>query len=393
MKTMQRFQNALHYLTETGLYRRIRSMGSASASRVQIDGRPLVMCAANNYLGLVDDGRLREAAIDAIHRYGTGASGSRLITGTTDLHLQLEQALSQLKQTEAAIVFNTGYMANLAALSTLVGAGDVIFSDELNHASIIDGCRLSKATIVIYRHNDMDDLRRKLENCVTTGQRLIVTDGVFSMDGDVANLPAIVDLAEEYDAWVMVDDAHATGVFGEHGGGTADHYGLPADSIHIQVGTLSKALASEGGFIAGSAVLIDYLRNRARPFIFSTALAPPVIGAAIRAVEIIRAEPQRRERLHALAQRLRTGLSEAGLQVIPGEAPIVPIVIGDPERTLEYSRRLEHHGVFATAIRPPTVPSGTSRIRLTLMATHSDEDIEQIIDACVKAGQELGVIS
>ncbi|CAM3973178.1 8-amino-7-oxononanoate synthase [Alicyclobacillus pomorum] len=393
MKTMQRFQSALHHLKEAGLYRRMRSMGSASAPRVNVDGRSLVMCAANNYLGLVDDDRLREGAIDAIHRYGTGASGARLITGTTDLHLHLEQALAELKQTEAAIVLNTGYMANLAALSTLVGAGDVIFSDELNHASIIDGCRLSKAAVVVYRHNDMDDLRHKLENYATTGQRLIVTDGVFSMDGDVADLPAITDLAQAYDAWVMVDDAHATGVFGEHGGGTADHYGLPADSIHIQVGTLSKALACEGGFIAGSTVLIDYLRNRARPFIFSTALSPPVIGAALRAVEIVSAEPQRRKRLHALAQRLRKGLSEVGLQVIPGEAPIVPIVIGDPERTLEYSRRLEHHGVFATAIRPPTVPPGTSRIRLTLMATHADEDIEQIIDACTKAGKELGVIS
>ena len=274
---MERLQNRLIQLKESGLYRHVLAIESASAPRVRVGGRSLIMCASNNYLGLVDDERVREAAMDAIARYGTGSSGSRLITGTTDLYLCLEEALAELKQTEAAIVFNTGYMANLAALSSLVGAGDVIFSDELNHASIIDGCRLSKAAVVVYRHNDMDDLHRQLQGYNTDGQRLIVTDGVFSMDGDLANLPAILDLAEAFDAWVMVDDAHATGILGIHGGGTADYFGLLPSQVHIQVGTLSKALAAEGGFIAGSQILIDYLRNCARPFIFSTALSPPVL--------------------------------------------------------------------------------------------------------------------
>ncbi|MFB5188689.1 8-amino-7-oxononanoate synthase [Alicyclobacillus fastidiosus] len=390
---MERLQNRLNDLTEAGLYRRLRTMESASAPRVQVDGRTLVMCAANNYLGLADDDRIRTAAIAAVVRYGTGASGSRLITGTTELHLHLEAALATLKQAEAALVFNTGYMANLAALSSLVGAGDTIFSDELNHASIIDGCRQSKAAVVVYRHNDMDDLCQKLKDSPNSGQRLIVTDGVFSMDGDLANLPAIVDLAEAYDAWVMVDDAHATGVFGEHGAGTADYFGLPPSRVHIQVGTLSKAIAAEGGFIAGSSVLVDYLRNCARPFIFSTALSPPVIGAALCALDIIKEGRAERDRLHKLSHRLRSGLLDAGFVVVAGEAPIIPIILGDPERTLQYSRHLEDHGVFATAIRPPTVPPGTSRIRLTLMATHSDEDIEHILTACTKAGRELGVIS
>ncbi|GMA65729.1 8-amino-7-oxononanoate synthase (plasmid) [Alicyclobacillus fastidiosus] len=390
---MKRFQDKLSQLKEAGLHRRLRTMSSASAPRVQVDGRWLVMCAANNYLGLVDDERVRAAAVDAIVRYGTGSSGSRLITGTTDLHVRLEAAIAAFKQTEAALVFNNGYMANMAALSSLVGTGDVIFSDELNHASIIDGCRQSKASVVVYRHNDMNDLRRKLEDTPASGQRLIVTDGVFSMDGDLANLPAIVDVADTYEAWVMVDDAHATGVFGQHGGGTADYYGIQAERIAIQVGTLSKAIGSEGGFIAGSRVLIDYLVNCARPFVFSTALSPPVLAAAMRAIEIIQTEGARRDHLHALTKRLRRGLLDAGFEVLPGTAPIIPIILGDPLHTLEFSRHLEENGVFATAIRPPTVPPGTSRIRFTLMATHTDDDIEHIIQACIAAGRGLGVIS
>ncbi|GMA62797.1 8-amino-7-oxononanoate synthase [Alicyclobacillus fastidiosus] len=390
---MKRLQDKLDQLKEAGLYRRLRSMSSASGPRVQVDGRSLVMCASNNYLGLVDDERMRAAAVDAIARYGTGASGSRLITGTTELHLQLESALAELKHTEAALVFNTGYMANLAALSCLVGTEDVIFSDELNHASIIDGCRQSKASVVVYRHNDMDDLRRKLEDTPVSGERLIVTDGVFSMGGDLANLPAIADLADSYGACVMVDDAHATGVLGEHGGGTADYYGIPAERIAVQVGTLSKAIGAEGGFIAGARVLIDYLVNCARPFVFSTALSPPVLAAALRAIEIIQTEGGRRHRLHALTKQLRRGLVSEGFEVPPGEAPIIPVILGDPLQTLKFCRRLEAGGVFATAIRHPTVPSGTSRIRLTLMATHSDEDLDQIIVACKTAGRGLGVIS
>lgn len=391
-EAMRRLSQKLIELKEAGLYRYPRTIESASAPRVQVGGKSLLMCASNNYLGLVDDERVREAAINAIAQYGTGSSGSRLITGTTDLYLRLEQALAELKQTEAAIVFNTGYMANLAALASLVGSDDVIFSDELNHASIIDGCRLSKAKVVIYRHNDMDDLLRKLQTVETSGQRLIVTDGVFSMDGDVARLPDIVDLAETYNAWVMVDDAHSTGILGSHGGGTADYFKLPPCRVQIQVGTLSKALAAEGGFIAGSQILIDYLRNCARPFIFSTALSPAVTGAALCAVEIMKTDEQPRKHLHRLSQRLRQGLLVAGFTVVPGEAPIVPIILGDPSQTMAFSKRLEDYGIFATAIRPPTVPPGTSRIRFTLMATHTEEDIDYVVETCTAVAQEAGMI-
>lgn len=390
---MEGLKNRLDSVLESGLYRRLRSMGGPSAPRVQVDGRELVMCAANNYLGLANHTRLQEAAIAAIRMYGTGASGSRLITGTTELHLQLESAIAQLKQTEAAIVFNTGYMANLAVLSTIVGHGDTIFSDELNHASIIDGCRLSKARVVVYHHNDMSDLNRKIKENPTTGQRLIVTDGVFSMDGDIVNLPAVVEIAREHGAWVMVDDAHATGVFGEHGGGTSDYFGLPAEIVDIQVGTLSKAIAAEGGFVAGSHLLVDYLRNFARQFIFSTALSPAVIGSALCAIHIIKDGHEARKHLFELSSMLRRRLVDAGFEVLAGDGPIVPLLIGDPQQTLQFSQRLEEHGVFATAIRPPTVPPGTSRIRFTLMATHTDKDVEQVLDACITVGRELGVIS
>lgn len=393
---MERMAKELQQIRAHGLYRSLRTMESAPDARVQIESRSLIMCASNNYLGLANHRRLIDAACNAIRVFGTGSSGSRLITGNTVLHEQLESQLAGLKRTEAAILFNTGFMANLAVLSTLLGEGDVIFSDELNHASIIDGCRLSKANIVVYRHNDMADLEKKLLQRVGhsgNSRMLIVTDGVFSMDGDIALLPDIVELADRFEAWVMVDDAHATGVLGAHGGGTADYYGLPPEKVHVQLGTMSKALGAEGGFVAGSQLLVDYLRNRARPFIFSTALSPSVIASAGTAVELVSNEPERRVRLHEIAHRVRDGLSYLGFQVLPGETPIIPVILGDPERAVEFGQRLEVNGVFASAVRPPSVPPGTSRIRLTVMATQTDADIAQILNAFTRVGQELGVIA
>ncbi|MCF8563230.1 8-amino-7-oxononanoate synthase [Alicyclobacillus tolerans] len=395
----------LKYIRDAGLYRSFRTMESASDAQVQVESQRLIMCASNNYLGLANHPELMDAACNAIRRFGTGSSGSRLITGNTQLHDELEAALSRFKKTEAAIVFNTGFMANLAVLSTLVKDNDVIFSDELNHASIIDGCRLSRAHVVVYRHNDMADLEDKLIQHVQTRRQsnpgaeaqsfraLIVTDGVFSMDGDIALLPKIVELAERFKAWVMVDDAHATGVLGTHGGGTADYYGLPAERVHVQLGTLSKALGAEGGYVAGSQVLIDYLRNRARPFIFSTALSPGVVATAKAAMELVEREPQRRTRLQDIARSVREGLTLLGFRVLPGVTPIIPVIIGDPQRAVDFGRRLEAMGVFAPAVRPPSVPAGTSRIRLTLMATHSDEDVHRILDAFARIGSELEVIA
>lgn len=393
---MERMAKELQQIRAHGLYRSLRTMESAPDARVQIESRSLIMCASNNYLGLANHPRLIDAACNAIRVFGMGSSGSRLITGNTVLHEQLESQLAVLKGTEAAILFNTGFMANLAVLSTLLGEGDVIFSDELNHASIIDGCRLSKANVVVYHHNDMADLEKKLLQRVDHGGNsriLIVTDGVFSMDGDIARLPEIVELADRFEAWVMVDDAHATGVLGAHGGGTADYYGLPPEKVHVQLGTMSKALGAEGGFVAGSQLLVDYLRNRARPFIFSTALSPSVIASAGTAVELVLKEPERRVRLHEIARRVRDGLSYLGFQVLPGETPIIPVILGDPERAVEFGQRLEVNGVFAPAVRPPSVPPGTSRIRLTVMATQTDEDIAQTLNAFTRVGQELGVIA
>jgi 8-amino-7-oxononanoate synthase len=386
-----KLQEELNKIAKNGLYRKLRRMESAASHRVIVEGREMLMFASNNYLGLADDPRLIRAACQAIETYGTGSSGSRLTTGNTLLHEQLEEHLARFKGTESAIVFNTGYMANIAALTSLVGEGDVILSDALNHASIIDGCRLSRAKTVIYRHSDVEDLEKKLKESAHFRQRLIVTDGVFSMDGNIALLPEIVALAEKYQALVMVDDAHATGVLGNNGAGTAEHFGLK-DRIPVQLGTLSKALGSEGGYIAGKKVLVDFLLNRARPFIFSTALSPGVVASALQALDIVENEPERRWRLNHSSSYVRQELSRLGFHVLDGETPIIAVLIGEADTAVAFSKRLEDYGIFAPAIRPPTVPVGSSRIRITLMATHTDEDIELLIKSFRLSGTEMGVL-
>lgn len=367
-------------IKEKELYRQLRTVEVMDdQGYAMVNGQKMLMFASNNYLGLAHDQRLIQASIRTTQRLGAGSTGSRLTTGNTSIHEELEKRLAQFKQTEAAILFNTGYMANIAALTTLVGKGDVILSDELNHASIIDGCRLSRAQTLVYRHTDLEDLEEKLQRTACYGKRLIVTDGVFSMDGDIAPLPGIVELAERYDAFVMIDDAHATGVLGRDGRGTAEHFGMKG-RIDIQMGTLSKAVGAEGGYIAGSQSLIDYLLNQARPFIFSTALPPGVVASALTAIDIISSEPERRVRLRHMSQRLYNELTALGYTVWGGETPILAIICGRPEDALVLSKALHENGIFAPAIRPPTVPSGTSRIRLTVMATHQDEQINHIIE-------------
>jgi 8-amino-7-oxononanoate synthase len=383
------FKPELQAIRDAGLYRRLRRMDSSASRIVTVEGRDLLMCASNNYIGLADDPRLQEAAIRAIRDYGTGSGGSRLTTGNTALHEQLEQDIAALKGAEAALLFNTGYMANVAALTTLVTAGDLILSDALNHASLIDGARLSRAEVQVYKHVDMNDLEAKLVSAKGQYRRiLIITDGVFSMDGNIAPLPQICDLAEAYGADIMVDDAHATGVLGPKGAGTVDHFGLHG-RVAVQMGTLSKALGAEGGYIAGSRDLIDFLLNRARPFIFSTAQSPAVIGAAQEAVRIVREEPERRQHLLKMASDLRKRLLAANFEVLPSETPILGVVIGEAEAAVRFAKQLEAEGIFAPAIRPPTVPSGTSRIRLTLTALHTPDDIKRIVDAFIKARTTL----
>lgn len=346
--------------------------------------------SSNNYLGLARDERLKKAAIQAIETYGTGSGGARLTTGNFLLHERLEASLASFKQKESAIVFSSGYLANLGVISALMGPGDVIFSDELNHASIIDGCRLSKARIVVYRHADMDDLRNKIRSAQET-KKLIVTDGVFSMDGDIAPLPDIVEVAQTHGAWVMVDDAHATGVLGETGAGTAEYFGV-SDRIQLLMGTLSKSVGAEGGYVAASRTVVDYLRNHARSFIFQTSLSPGVVASALEGIRIIREEPERRRRLLKNARLLRDGLTKLGFTLVEGITPIVAVMIGEAEKAVRFSARLEEEGVFAPAIRPPTVPQGSSRIRVTLMATHTQSEIDQVLTCFEKVGKAMRII-
>lgn len=388
---MDFIKQELAQLRENNLFRRLRRIDGAQSARTIIDGKPVLLLASNSYLGLATHPRLKAAAVAAIEQYGAGTGGSRLTTGNFSLHEELEAALAHFKETEAVIAFNTGYMANLGTMSALAGPQDVILSDEFNHASIIDGCRLSKAKTLVYRHKDMDHLRQLLRELRGARRKLIVTDGVFSMDGDVAPLDKIVEIAGEHKALVMVDDAHATGVLGARGGGTVQHFGLKG-RVHIQMGTLSKAVASVGGYVAGSRDLIDYLRNKARSFIFATSLPPSDAAAAKAALEVILAEPALREQLWANVRYLRTELTNSGFTLLPGETPILPLMIGDAGLTVRMAEHLLAKGVFAPGIRPPTVPTGTSRIRITVMATHTRADLDEAIAAFQSAGQALGII-
>lgn len=372
----------LEALRAADLYRAPRVFTSRADRVVVKDGRELVCLASNNYLGLTADEAVIQAAAEATLRYGTGSGASRLVSGTMELHIRLEEELAAFEETEAALLFGSGFAANLGAISALAGFEDVIYTDRLNHASIIDGCRLSKARVEIYAHADAKDLGDRLaRNEQNPGRRrLIVTDGVFSMDGDLAPLPEILEFAETYDAWVLVDDAHASGVIGPRGAGTADHFGISSPRL-IRLGTLSKAFGGEGGFVAGPMDLIDYLRHKARPFVFSTAPSPATTATALKALEIIQTEPHRRERLSANAERLRDGLRALGY-VVPGHlTPILPVMVGEPGRAVALSGALEDRGILAPPIRPPTVPQGTSRLRVTAMANHTDSDIDRALHA------------
>lgn len=375
-----------------GLRRRLRTFTAPQKPRTEVEGRPLLLLASNAYLGLNTHPAVVGAAQAAAAAFGTGSGGSRLVCGTSTLHRELEAALAALKSTEDAVLFGTGYQANVGVLTALAGPRDLILSDELNHASLIDGCRLSGARFLVYRHGDPDHVAALLAAERHRHRRcFIVTDGVFSMDGDVAPLPALADAADRHGAILVVDDAHATGVLGPGGAGTAAHFGLTG-RVPVQVGTLSKALGSEGGFVAGSHVLCEYLRNRARPFLFSTAPAPPSVAAALAALRVVEAEPGRRERLLALAARLRGALRDLGFRVPAGETPIIPVVVGDVNRAVDLASVLEEEGVYCPAIRPPSVPPGTSRLRVTVMATHTEEDLDAAAEAFARAGRRVGVI-
>ncbi|RLA81255.1 MAG: 8-amino-7-oxononanoate synthase [Deltaproteobacteria bacterium] len=376
-------------LRQKGLLRQIPWIEGPVGPRVRMGGREVILLCSNDYLGISQSPALAKAAKEAMEKWGCGAPASRSIAGSLGIHRELEEELAQLKGTSSALLFSTGYMANIGLLTTLLREGDLILSDELNHASIVDGCRLSRAEVWIYRHRDMDHLAELLRRS-NHRRRLIVTDGVFSMEGDIAPLREIKELAGQYDAFVMLDDAHATGVLGREGRGTAEHFGL-LGQIEVQMGTLGKALGVMGAFVAGERVLIDYLINRCRPFMYTTSPPPPLVAMSKAALKVMREEGWRRERLWENTRRLREGLRELGFRV-RGETPIVPVLIGDNRLVMEASRRLLELGVFVQGIRPPTVPEGASRLRVSVSASHGDQEIEEALEAFRQVGEELRLI-
>ncbi len=382
----------LENLKAAGLYNTIRTIESAMDAWVTIDGRRLLNFCANNYLGLANHPRIREAAKAAIDQYGIGPGAVRSIAGTNSLHIELEQQLADFKQAEACITFQSGFTANLAAIPALVGRGDVIFSDELNHASIIDGSRLSRAEVVRYAHNDPQDLERKINEASGYNRRLIITDGVFSMDGDIAPLDQICEVAERHGVMLMVDDAHGEGVLGRGGRGIVDHFGLHG-RVDIEVGTLSKAFGVVGGLVAGKATIVEWLRQRGRPFLFSSAMTVPDTAACIEAVKMLSESTELIDRLWGNAQIFREGMRQMGFDTGLSQTPIVPVMLGEAPLAQQFSRRLFEEGVFAMAIGYPTVPQGKARIRVMNSAAHSNEDIETALETFGKVGRELGVIS
>uniref|UniRef100_A0A7C4Y4V9 8-amino-7-ketopelargonate synthase n=1 Tax=Caldisericum exile TaxID=693075 RepID=A0A7C4Y4V9_9BACT len=385
-------EKELNELREKGTYTTIRVLESAQGPWVEIAGKRMLNLCANNYLGLITNEEVKNASIKAVEQFGVGAGAVRTIAGTLVLHEELERKLAAFKHAEAVILLQSGILANIATIPLVVGEGDLIFSDELNHASIIDGCRLSRATIVRYRHLDMEDLQAKLEDYKEYNVRkLIVTDGVFSMDGDIAPLPKIVELGEKYNAMTMVDDAHGEGVLGDHGRGIVDYFHLEG-KVDIDVGTLSKAFGVIGGYVAGSRVLIDYMKQRARPFLFSTPLSPADTAALIRVVEILSRDDTLVKKLWENANYIKEQFKKYGFNTGHSQTPITPVIIGDEKTTMDFSKMLFEEGVFAQGIVYPTVPKGTARIRVMVSTIHTKEDIDFGVQKFVDIGRILGVI-
>ncbi len=387
---MSDIEERLAELERLGLDRRLRMVSGPQGPRVLLEGEPVLLLCSNNYLGLADHPKVREAAADAAMRWGVGAGASRLVSGTMTIHRRLEERLAEFEGTEACVLFGSGYLANLGAIGTLAGPGDVIFSDELNHASIIDGCRASRADVVVYRHRDMDHLERKLCRHAGEGRRLIVTDSVFSMDGDVAPLQEIVELAREHDARVIVDEAHATGALGEGGRGAVAATGLEGE-VDVIVGTLSKALGSYGGYVCANEEMVRYLVNSARSLIFSTAPPPPAVAGALAALGLLEERPHKVSRLHAAARTLRGALADEGFAVRETDMHIVPLVVGGDSDAVRLCQAALERGVFAQAIRPPTVPIGSARLRLAAMASHTTSELQVAAKALAAAAREVGL--
>jgi glycine C-acetyltransferase len=382
----------LNQLREQGLFRPLRVLGSPQDTEAVVDGKPVLNLSSNNYLGLTTHPRLKRAMIEATERWGAGSGAVRTIAGTMSLHEELERRLADFKHTQASLVFQSGFTANVGVLQSLVKEGDVIISDELNHASIIDGIRLSKAERSIFKHRDLDDLERHLEKHRGKRVKLVVTDGVFSMDGDIAPLPGIVERAERFGALVMVDDAHASGVLGKNGRGSVNHFGLDG-RVDLQIGTLSKAIGVLGGYVAAAQPVRDFLIHRARPFLFSTSHPPGVAAACIAAIDVLLSEPERIDRLWKNTARFKDGLKRLGFETGTSETPITPVIVGKGSVAMQLSDRLFQMGVFAQGIGYPTVPEGRARIRTIVTSAHTDAQLDRALEAFAKGGKELGVIA
>ncbi|MFC0188817.1 glycine C-acetyltransferase [Fictibacillus aquaticus] len=391
MKGFEYLQQELDQMKEQGTFRRLVPLESEQDARVVINGKEVIQLSSNNYLGLTNHPKMKQAALESVEKYGVGTGSVRTIAGTLSMHEEFEQKLAKFKHTEACLVFQSGFSTNQGILSAILTDKDVVISDELNHASIIDGIRLTKAARRIYKHVDMEDLEAALKETQEYRKRIVVTDGVFSMDGNIAPLPKIVELAEKYDALVMVDDAHASGVLGENGRGTIDHFNLNG-RVHIQVGTLSKAIGVLGGYIASTETLRNYLIHKGRPFLFSTSHPPAVIAASSAAVDVLLDEPEHMERLWENTRFFKEGLQALGFDTGISETPITPVIVGDDALTHKLSDRLLELGVFAQGIAFPTVAKGKARVRTIVTAKHTKEDLQAALDAFEKAGKELGIL-
>ena len=396
--------NPLSYLTEQlndlktkGTYFRLRVLEDEQAPECTFDGKQVINLASNNYLGLTTHPKLREAAIEATRKYGVGSGAVRTIAGTMKIHMQLEEKIARFKNVEACVVFQSGFAANAGTVSAVLGKDDFIISDQLNHASIIDGARLSRAKILVFEHKNIADAEAKLASVADQpGKKLLITDGVFSMDGDIGPLPALCDLAEKYGAIMMVDDAHASGVLGRNGRGTVDHFNVHG-RVDIQVGTLSKAVGALGGYVCGSRDLIEFLYHRARPFLFSTSHPPSVAATCIAAFEVLEKEPQRIEKLWENTRFWKKELALLGFDIggkttPASETPITPIIIGDGKRTMEFSRELFKEDVLGTGITFPTVPEGKARIRTIMTATHTRDELDRALNVLGKVGKRMGIL-
>ena len=374
---MKYISDELSKIKESGLYRELKVVENAQDTRIDIEGKTYLSFCSNNYLGLANHPSVVNAVKKAVDEYGWGACASRLVSGNMTLHEALEKEISRFKRKDAAIVFPTGYMANLGVISSLVSGGDLVISDKLNHASIIDGCRLSGADFRVYAHCNMEKLETILKKTSKYNRKLIVTDSVFSMDGDLAPLPDIVRIAKKYNAMVMVDEAHGTGVFGENGRGVVEYFNLD-NEVDVVMGTLSKAIGSLGGYVCGDDDLISYLRNKARPFMYTTALPPAVCAASIASINLIQEDPSLREVLWNNVCCIKERLGLLGIDMISSQSQIIPLLIGDTQKAVDISKLLYERGVLIPAIRPPTVPANSSRLRMTVMSSHTQDDLESL---------------